>query len=528
MFPYNWRGVVLTYSGMMATIMVEVRAIDSDEILARVDNILKQLGGQYTRSDSVAYDTAWVARLSADFRGYGFDEALEWLRRNQHQDGSWGGSVLHYHDRTISTLSALIALKTVGDKVEDAIRVSAAESFLWHENGRLRLDANDTSGFPVLALALVNEALSVGIDVPSDLYQNAAKIEKKLNMLAPDPTLWRLTPLIFSFEALRPYAPKDMAVDFTEENYSVASSPSATAAYILSTQCDTDNSVRYLADVFHHQGDGGLPFKQPFDLFEAAWTLNHLRQAELVEVDNPEVQRILKFLYESWSNKNGISASKFFHVPDLDDTAVTYSLLRWGGYDVDYNVFKYYETDGHFKCYPGELDPSLSVNIRTLAALRMDDNAAPYGEWRDKILHFLRVNDINGYFWFDKWHISPYYLTATAVWSLQGIADDLLVRRIKWMQKTQRLDGGWGYYQKSTVEETAYCLEALLFWNQHVETVDPIHIHAAAHFIMVHADETPRPPLWIAKSLYTSHMLVESAILGALMNYQRYLDDGNG
>jgi halimadienyl-diphosphate synthase len=524
MSPYNkgYIDIALRYHNLS---MVAARSVDTDAILANVQDILSKLGGRYSHSDSVAYDTAWVARLSNDYPGYGFDEAVEWLRRHQHQDGSWGGEILHFHDRIVSTLSALIALKTVGDKVEDAVRISAGESFLWHENGRLLHDANDTSGFPVLALALVNEATSVGLDVPSDLYRNATKIEKKLNMLAPNPELWRLTPLIFSFEALRPYAPPDNTINFTEANDSVASSPSATAAFILSTKRDTSAAVSYLADVFHQQGDGGLPFKQPFDLFEAAWTLNHLRQSELIEADDPEVQRILQFLYESWSDETGISASKYFHVPDLDDTAVTYSLLRWGGFDVDYNVFKTYETDTHFRCYPGELDPSLSVNIRTLAALRMDNNAAPYGAWRDKILHFLRVNDINGYFWFDKWHISPYYLTATAVWSLQGIADDLLQRRIQWIQKTQRLDGGWGYYQASTTEETAYCLEALLYWDKHVERIDPLYLHAAAHYIMEHAHEKKRPPMWIAKSLYTSHFLVESAILGALMNYQRYLDD---
>jgi halimadienyl-diphosphate synthase len=505
--------------------MVEAQAIDTNEILARVESILKQLGGQYTHSDSVAYDTAWVARLSADFRGHGFDEALEWLRRHQHQDGSWGGEVLHYHDRIVSTLSALIALKTVGDRVEDAIRISAAEAFLWHENGRLMLDANDTSGFPVLALALVNEALSVGLDVPSDLYRNAAKIEKKLNSLAPNPEMWRYTPLMYSFEALRPYAPKDIAINFAEVNGSVAASPSATAAYMLTTQYDTRPSINYIRDVMEHQGDGGLTFQQPFNLYEAAWTLNHLRQTGLVEPDNLEVQRILKFLHKSWSDKNGISPSEFFHAPDLDDTAVTYALLRWGGFDVSSDVFKYYETDTHFRCYTNELDPSLSVNIRTLSAIRMDsDNIPEYEVWRDKILAFLRLNDIHGYFWFDKWHISPYYLTATAVWSLQGIADDLLYRRIKWIEKTQRLDGGWGYYHESTVEETAYCLQALLVWDKRNERIDPIHIHAAAHYLMKHVGETKRPPLWIAKSLYRPYQFVESAILGALMNYQRYLN----
>jgi hypothetical protein len=111
---------------------------------------------------------------------------------------------------------------------------------------------------------------------------------------------------------------------------------------------------------------------------------------------------------------------------------------------------------------------------------------------------------------------------------LQGIADDLLYRRIQWIDKTQRLDGGWGYYHISTAEETAYCLDALLFWDKHVERIDPIRIHAAAHFLMEHTYNEQHPALWLGKSLYMPHLLVESSILGALVGYQRYLDEDGG
>jgi len=65
-----------------------------NELALELDQILAVLGQGYVKS--VAYDTAWVARLSDMYRGQGFDEALPWVRRHQHSDGSWGGDVLHY------------------------------------------------------------------------------------------------------------------------------------------------------------------------------------------------------------------------------------------------------------------------------------------------------------------------------------------------------------------------------------------------------------------------------------------------
>ncbi len=59
---------------------------------------------------STAYDTAWVARLAQRGEEVGL-RALEWLRQNQLDDGTWGAEQpRYYHDRLVSTLAAAIAL----------------------------------------------------------------------------------------------------------------------------------------------------------------------------------------------------------------------------------------------------------------------------------------------------------------------------------------------------------------------------------------------------------------------------------
>lgn len=470
--------------------------------------------------DSVAYDTAWVARLASPFPSQGFEESLAWLRLHQHSDGSWGGDIIHYHDRIVSTLSAIVALQIAGNDKDDQRRINMGEMFLWREHGRMHHDANDTGGFPILTLSLTNEALNLGLDIPCSLYHDAAKIEKKLNMLGYDPRTWRYSTLALSTEGLSEYIP-DYTV-FVEEDGSVAASPASTAAALCKGSSAPAPLFDYLNRALEGQQDGGVPFVTPFDVYECSWTLNHLRLAEAVTPDHPEVRRILGFLWQMWSPEKGVSFTSSINVQDLDDTAVVFSLLRWGGYPVDAGVFAAYEDEHHFRCWANELDPSLSVNMRTLAALQMNKQYIHYERWRDKIAAMLRHSDLHGYFWFDKWHISPYYLTATAVWSLHGVVQDLLPQRIQWILKTQRVDGGWGYYHQSTAEETAYCLQALLYWDRKVERMEPTAIHAAGQYLMKHADDKHFPQLWIGKCLYMPRHLVRSAILMALHSYGQF------
>ena len=58
------------------------------------------------------YDTAWVALIPNNHGCPQFPSSLQWIVNNQLPDGSWGDSFLFLaHDRIISTLTCLIALK---------------------------------------------------------------------------------------------------------------------------------------------------------------------------------------------------------------------------------------------------------------------------------------------------------------------------------------------------------------------------------------------------------------------------------
>lgn len=489
--------------------------VDEKAALAeKINALMANLGRG--RVDRVAYDTAWVARLTPHYPEYGFGAALEWLRRNQYDDGTWGAPLVHYHDRFISTLAAIVALQDVGTDPRDKRRIKRGEDALWQLVGKLGRDDSDTVGFPILSAALVEEATALGLDVPRPPTRYAeayrGKVAKLLN--APE-RKWRESTLTYSLEALCSAVREDD--DVFEENCSVSISPAATSAYLMRFR--NENGLRYLQAAAANQEAGSIPAFEPVDIFDIVWSLNHLKLAGAVEPDDPRVRQALDYLWERWSPVYGITSSSYYPVPDVDVTSACYVLFRWAGYPVTSSPFHYYETDEHFCCYVGETNPSLSAHVRLLVALRECEEGAQRDAWIAKTVKALRRFDENGSFWWDKWHSSPYYVNSMALRALSGLADDLAHSRLKWILRTQNDDGGWGYLGESTPEETAYCLEALLLWDRNVEAIEPAKLDAAAQYLGKHTDDARYAPLWVGKSLYIPIGPVKASILSALFAY---------
>lgn len=484
-----------------------------DFLTEQIEDVLAHLGTG--GMDSVPYDTAWVARLSEYLPDAEFAAALDWVRRHQHHDGSWGADVMHYHDHVLSTLAAIIALRTAGHGTADEQRVRQGERFLWWASSHLHEDANDTVGFQVLAMTLMRQAVALGLDIPLNLSLNADVIERKIRLLSGATQSWRQSSMIFSFEAVAPYF--FGVPDFLEDNGSVSGAPATTVAMILRQQSPDPRMVTYLKDTLVRQNDGGVP-NLAIEAFESSWGLNYFRMVGAVTPEHPQVQRILSSLWPLWSSTNGMSCSPNFSVPDLDCTTIGLIVLNWGRYPVHADVFASYEEADHFHCYPAEQDPSLGVNLRTLAALKLIDH--PQRDvWIQKIIGMLRHHEQTGQFWSDKWHASPYYLACITVQYLHEAAADLTRPRFNWITRTQQADGGWGYYGKSTPEETAYGLQVLLFWDRNVERVDPTQIQAAVRYLAAHINDEYISPLWIGKCLYTPRNVVKSIMLSTLFSY---------
>lgn len=498
-----------------------VDAINSVDIDQTIRDLLGQLGKGKT--NSVPYDTGWAARLERQFPGNRFNQSLDWLRRHQHSDGSWGSDLLHYHDRYVSTLSAVVALQEHQGSFADGQRIERGVRYLWDILGRLQTDAMDTIAFPLLAMTLEQEARSIGLNVPSAIYaRERENIQYKLKLLGENPKLWHKTTMSFSLEGVFPYfndAQLPEAPSFQFADGSVGGSPASTAAFLqLAKGTAQTRAFDYLNRELDRQLDGGLSNLHPLELFERTWSLYPLALAGAISPDDPTVRQHLEVLHQAWQPGKGMVYHQYFPEPDLDDTAVAFSLLHWGGYDISPSVFRYFEDEAYFYCYQGESDPSLSANIRLLQALEQAEVLGDYPEWQAKIESMLVRYGNRSAVWFDKWHISPYYLASTALTVSNDTLAPFLAAHVDWILNTQQADGGWGFYGRSTAEETAYALLGLLVWQQKRPLIPRHHLQAAASFLVREMD-APRPAMYIGKCLFCPELVVNSTILSALYLY---------
>jgi halimadienyl-diphosphate synthase len=476
----------------------------------RFKHLLNKVGN--SSMSSAAYDTAWTAQLVDLWDPLG-EAALEWLRANQLDDGSWGAlRPAYFHDRLICTLAGTIALAKYGVN-GDAKRVQRAKVALNTTIRDLAQEASvETIAFEMITPTLLNEAERLGV-LDGFHYDGLEKLNRqrvaKLSKL-PKGMINRNFTLAFSAEMVGYDGMKLLEVEQLQEaNGSLGNSPSATAYFALNVDKGNIAALDYLRKM--PTSDAGIPNVSPIDVFEAAWVLWNLDlvgglDEEMMKAADPH----LKHLLAAWVPGQGVGPSSELTPKDSDDTSLTLDVLYRYGYEVDVEAILSYEESDHFRCYPLEANPSVSANIHVLGALRTAGFPADHPSVQ-KIVSFLRHSQ----YWQDKWHVSPYYVTSHAIISATGYIDGLVENAVKWILSTQNEDGSWGYFYP-TAEETAYCLQALVVRQRYGHPIDSDVLQRGLDWLIENTDP-PYPPLWIGKCLYTPIVVVQSTILGATM-----------
>ena len=462
------------------------------------------------RTSGVAYDTSWVARLTDSGGTPLFPECTQWLLTHQKSDGSWGSQTLQYHDRILSTLGALIALKNVyGDRFSASIE--GGERYIWENIGNLAQDGNRLIGSELLLPALMHQAESEGLNLPFDRIPYSQESTKRLAKI--DESLWYSpeTTLSFSLEFLGDGVDQRRLPEAQLPNGSVANSPAATAFFLMHTH--DSRALQYLIEILGLTQDGSIMTVYPVNTFEYGWVMYNLILAHVYADWYGPVCRFLSQYIDS----AGIGCSTESPLSDADDTAVVYRVLSHMGYPVDFGVFEKYETETCFLTYLFEMDPSVSTNIHILDLV----NSSPSFPGRETILEmlirFLKKCMKDGHF-IDKWHISPYYPTCHAVFPLCTLESSLARRIIAWIEDSQNANGTWGA-QGGTHEETAYAMQALLFYNK-VEQGDRDRMLQAFTHIDVAYPPDSLMNLWIGKVLYCPTRVVHSSILSAWLMHK--------
>ena len=454
-------------------------------------------------TSGVAYDTAWTARVTDERGNPVFPECVKWLLENQKSDGSWGSYVVNYHDRILSTLNAVITLK-MHKKYESYIR--KGEQYIWENIKNLRVDPYRLIGSELLLPSLMRQAESMGLNLP--YHTNIYEKEYHMKLKKIDESLWYspLTTLSFSLEFLGDAVDVDKLQSAQLPNGSVATSPAATAFLLQHTR--NIKAFLYLKKILSLTGDGSIMTVYPIEVFEYGWALYNLMLAGIYFERYTE---ICNFLMQSLGPK-GVGWSVELPIADADDTALACKALHTHGYPVDFRVFDSYDTGEHYLAFAYELNPSVSTNIHVLDIAK-DCPAFPQREKViERLIHFLKKEMNPEGFWLDKWHMSPYYTTAHAVITLCDVEPALAEKAVSWIQKTQNENGLWG--ENGTLEETAYAIQAILYYHQTVERLDisTITLPRPGHGLPL---VNTLPDLWIGKVLYTPVNVIYATVASA-------------
>ena len=491
-------------------------------ILERTHTLLSHAGSNIITS--TAYDTAWVAAVPAGggagtAPGPRFPASLDWLRRHQHEDGSWGGPWIHYHDRLLSTLRAVLSLQQWGAGPADQARITAGLRFIRQHAGHLGQDPAETVGFELIFPALLAEAAEAGLDLPYGAFAGVQRLRQTKLALAPLQLAYlNTTPLAVSLEGLGSSFERARAGAVQGPDGGVGISPSATA-FLLQQWPENAAAHAYLSTVLADHADaGGAPPFFPLETFEYGWILQQLGHAwpEIYTAWPDAVEPGLAFLRRTMTPE-GWAASDHHPPKESDTTGICFTALSQAGDRLDPQLLYRYEEADLFRCYLFERNPSLSANAHVLDALRYCDREERAGRVAKVLRFFAGVRQPGG-FWFDKWHASPYYVTGHIILAAHDFAPDLVAPAITWLTQTQRADGGWGYYA-TTMEETAYAVLALAVWGRAGHPL-PEGVQAwGVAYLQQHLAATwgNYPPLWIHKGLYTPVLVVEAAILAALL-----------
>jgi halimadienyl-diphosphate synthase len=475
-----------------------------------------------------AYETAWVALLRDPHHAdrLAFPAALEWLLRQQHADGHWGTTFPY---TVLPTLAGLLAMtRTPHPSTRSHTAQARARAYLLQ-----RLPAWDPTTFdtplfeflvPALLTALADPAL---IQIAPGLALMHQRTQAKLQHVPLDLLYGGQSPLIHALEALGPLLEPNRVMLCQATNGSFGNSPAATAAVLASTPTWNTDAAAWLTYLGGRESGGehgGMPASHPADIFEVAWVCNWFWHGGIPLTNGDlAVARMLDWLAGSLT-PDGLAYGRTRGLPaDVDDTAVGLTVLRRAGQDAPLDPLWRFQADDHFVSYPGERVASSSANAHVLEALCT--GTQELASLRTRLARYLLDQRTGAGWWEDKWHLSPYYASATCILALvqtpELVQPEELRPTLTWLLAGCQ-GKGWGM-ATPTAEETAYAVLSLVALRDIVPVADR---NAWRHVIGVglrclarHGALLPpaqQPSMWVDKTLYHPRRVSAAAILAAL------------
>jgi hypothetical protein len=311
-----------------------------------------------------------------------------------------------------------------------------------------------------------------------------------------------------------------------DEIGSVSHSPAATAAWLrLAQGCPGSCAARRHAAAYLHGAaaatqlgiPGVVPGGWPITRFEQTFGLHALLLAGLLEVE--ALQDVLRAQLEDLLHAmrpGGLGFSDWF-VPDGDDTAAAVAVLGRCGHPASFAALEPFRRATHFSTYPFELQSSLSVTAKATHALAV--TGCDVSAWCTSIRN---TQAADGWWYSDKWNISPLYTTCLALLALHGAQHENAKLAGRHALVTgQNRDGGWGGRARSTPEETAHGLLALytLACDGMLDAVGRQSLRRSHEYLWqaVTSGQVGKARIWILKDLFSVERIDRAFILSALL-----------
>nr|QTW97446.1 CPS5 [Artemisia annua] len=383
-FSYNFVGHIKSVNFKCQAILkpyekdvlqhIEMPFVEEDHAIKNYVKSIKSIFGSV--DDGVispsAYDTAWVALIEGvneQSGGPQFPSSLEWIANHQLLDGSWGESMIFsISDRLVNTLACVIALttwKVHPDKCKKGLNFVEDNIYKLGDQN----EEHKTHGLELVFPALIELAGKLDLKVPNDspvIKEMYKRRERKLLKIPKEKVHKTPTIMLISLEGMKDLE-WDKLLKLQCTNGSFLCSPAATASAFMQTK--DQNCLTYLTNLVA-KFNGGVPHTYPIDMFEHIWIVDRLQRLGIAHYFRSEIKDCVAYIYRYW-DEHGIGFARNCNVPDLDDTAMAFRILRMNGYQVSPDVFRHFVKDREFVCYPGQSRETVTVMLNLYRASQM-------------------------------------------------------------------------------------------------------------------------------------------------------------
>ncbi len=497
----------------------------ADLLIRELRCVINDVGWDGGLINPSVYDTAQRLRLAPAVDS--LELTLTWLMQQQKADGGWGDPVMVAY-RDIPTIAAILALHQYAEFPGATEAVQAGLAFL--KKHAYYWDSKNLDSLPVAAELIVprllNECHATGLSVPLEPYTELILLEnqkrQKLQQMLVQHPPQTGTPTLYCWEVWG----TDPDPELIDQLGSCGTSPAATAAWLrtavskpnLATVSDKVLDFLNQSAAMTRTGvPGVIPTVWPIEGFESYWSLEALLLTGLLH--HPALKEVVLRQAKAIANMmqpQGWGFSTQF-VPDADDTATAMAVLYATGLSVDISLLKKYEKDGVFVTFAGERNPSVSATARGIRVLAMMGETPS----QTSIKTLLSFRSAEGR-WRCKWHSSWLYTTLQCLLAfLQAGYNQDLDTTISAYLSFQNPDGGWGEGGRSTAEETAYAIIALLNL-EYFKLLSKNHETALQRgfcWLLKHYNpcKFSQEVFYISKELYGGYRLNHAYILSAML-----------